>query len=199
MRVIKLGGSLLDFDGLVPALRRWYAAQPAMPSAMIVGGGDMADAVRAAFARHRLDEESAHWLCIRILGVTAELVARLLPEARFVRCLEELQRLSSAELALFDCQRYLRDEASILQTRSPGLAPLPHSWDVTSDSIAARLAVVLGASELVLLKSAAPERFQTLQQAADAGYVDRFFPHAAAGIPCVRAINLRSPDRVFSF
>ena len=30
--------------------------------------------------------------------------------------------------------------------------PLPHSWDITSDSIAAFIAGALGASELILLK-----------------------------------------------
>ncbi len=207
LRVVKLGGSLLDFDGLVPALRSWLAGQPAMASLMVVGGGSLADAVRDACARHPLDDEAAHWLCIRLLGVTAELVARLLPEARLIRRLDELHRdkgvgslcweslpgsqekvanQDSRPLHLVEPESFLRDEEPPL-----GANPLPHTWDVTSDSIAARLAVALGARELVLLKSSLPAD-ASLDEAARSGYVDAYFPRAAQGVPAVRFVNLRA-------
>jgi aspartokinase-like uncharacterized kinase len=68
--------------------------------------------------------------------------------------------------------------------------PLPHSWDVTSDSIAARVAAELQA-ELVLLKSTPPPS-DDLPAAAASGYVDPYFPTAAAGLQSVRFVNLRS-------
>jgi len=183
-RVVKLGGSLLDFDCLAPRLHAWLAAQPPMPGVMLVGGGKLADAIRDAFARHRLGEEAAHWLCIRLLGVTAELVAGLLPEAVLVKRFDELAAERVAErLAVFEPEQFLRDET---------VHPLPHSWDVTSDSIAARLAARLEAGELVLLKSDLPAGRATLQETADAGYVDRYFPIAAAGLARIRCVNLRS-------
>jgi aspartokinase-like uncharacterized kinase len=193
-RVIKLGGSLLDFEGLVPRLRKWLAAQPPMPTAMLVGGGRMADAIRDAYAMHSLGEEAAHWLCIRLLGVTAELVARLLPEATFLRDFDGLLvERDATRPVVFDPERFLREEASLAERSCAGkIAPLPHSWDVTSDSIAARLAAFLRAGELVLLKSRLPDHADTLEHAADAGYVDRYFPTAAAGLPRVRCVNLRS-------
>jgi aspartokinase-like uncharacterized kinase len=191
-RVVKLGGSLLDYDGLVPAVRNWLDAQPPMRTVAVVGGGDMADVVRASFRRHVLSEEAAHWLCIRILGVTAELVAGLLPEARLTRRLEELETMPARGLAIFEPEEFLRNEAEILSRRGMKVPPLPHSWDVTSDSIAARLAALLGAEELVLLKSALPDGILGLQEAAGAGYVDRYFPCAAAGLPRVRFVNLRA-------
>lgn len=145
----------------------------------------MADVVRQAFARHALDEESAHWLCIRVLGVTAELFARLLPEAALVRRFDDLADFDGAAPVVFECEEFLRNE----DARS--LAPLPHSWDVTSDSIAARLAERLSACELALLKSSLPEKSSTLAQAARTGYVDRHFPTAARRLPRVRCVNLR--------
>ncbi|MCA9240540.1 MAG: hypothetical protein KDA37_10085, partial [Planctomycetales bacterium] len=59
-------------------------------------------------------------------------------------------------------------------------------WQVTSDSIAARVAEVLDA-ELVLLKAAPPPdgRRQDLDWLADAGYVDRWFPRASLGLRSV--------------
>jgi aspartokinase-like uncharacterized kinase len=187
-RVVKLGGSLLDFDGLVPRLRAWLAAQTPLANVMLVGGGSLADAIRGAFARHPLGEEAAHWLCIRLLGVTGELVAGLLPEAVLVKRFDELLgERATTRLAVFEPEQFLRDEA---------VDPLPHSWDVTSDSIAARVAARLDAAELVLLKSGRPAGRATLQDAADAGYVDRYFPIAAAGLARIRCVDLRSDDFV---
>lgn len=189
-RVVKLGGSLLDFDGLAPRFREWLCAQPPMQTVMIVGGGAMADVIRDAFARHAIEEEAAHWLCIRILGVTAELVSRLLPESMLVKRFEEIDRPEySGRLVIFEPEQFLRDEARIVEPF--GLETLPHCWDVTSDSIAARLALVLRAEELVLLKSSLPAQSRTLCELANAGYIDRYFPIAANSFPLVRFVNLR--------
>jgi aspartokinase-like uncharacterized kinase len=198
LRVVKLGGSLLDFDGLVPALRSWLAGQPAMASVMLVGGGSLADAIRDACVRHALDDETAHWLCIRLLGVTAALVARLLPESRLNKGVgslcsgglpksqEEVANKDSRPLYLLEPESFLRDEDSRV-----GANTLPHTWEVTSDSIAARLAVVLQARELVLLKSGLPPAAD-LDEAARCGYVDAYFPCVARGVPAVRFVNLRA-------
>lgn len=187
-RVIKLGGSLLDMNGLVPALRCWRAAQRPMSDVMLVGGGDLADVVRRAFARHALSEEAAHWLCIRLLGVTAELVARLLPEGVLVKRFAQLLRpQDEPRLVIFDPERFLREEEPALSPE-----PLPHTWDVTSDSIAARLARCLAADELVLLKSSLPGAVSGVADLVAAGYVDRYFSQAAAGLPAIRCVNLRN-------
>ncbi len=194
-RVIKLGGSLLDCDGLAARVRRWLAQQPNGPNILLAGGGELADVVRRAFAQHRLDEEAAHWLCVRLLGVTAELLARLLPEAAHATRLEELRSARACQPVVFDCEHFLRHD----DARWPD--PLPHTWDVTSDSIAARLAQRLAACELVLLKSRLPDPRWDLAQAAEAGFVDRYFPRAARCLRRIRYVNLRDeafPEIVFA-
>jgi aspartokinase-like uncharacterized kinase len=69
---------------------------------------------------------------------------------------------------------------------------LPHIWEVTSDSLAARAAYLLGAQELVLLKSIAADGL-TLQAAAEAGLVDSYFPKVLARMPelSVRVVCFR--------
>jgi len=67
---------------------------------------------------------------------------------------------------------------------------LPACWNVTSDSIAARLAIVFDAVELVLLKSCLPSETNLAGLAAD-GYVDRFLPTLSNELPPLRAVNLR--------
>ena len=183
-RVIKLGGSLLECEGLVGRFRAWRAAQPGMQETMIVGGGSMADAVRDACARRALGEEDAHWLCIRIMGITAEGVSRWLPEADLATQIDDLP--AGPGLRILQPEPFLRDERP-----QAGRPPLPRCWDATSDSIAARVAEHLGAAELVLLKSSLPRPPHTPQALAAAGYVDRYFPVAAARIPRVRCVNLR--------
>ena len=76
---------------------------------------------------------------------------------------------------------------------------LPACWNATSDSVAARVAVVLGAAELVLLKSVAVPEPCDWVEAGRRGWVD---PHFAAVLgrdvsrPTVRAVNLRTVRQV---
>jgi aspartokinase-like uncharacterized kinase len=199
VRVAKVGGSLFDYEDLVPSLRKWLALQPPLATVLIAGGGPFADAIRAVDARFGLGEEASHWLCVRALGVSARLLAALLPEAKFagegvgslVRRLETVAM--KAALGESDSRPfYVLDPETFLCSEEPLLAnPLPHTWSVTSDSIAARLAEALGAQELVLLKSSFGFAVSDIHAAAEAGFVDAEFPRAAATLQRVRAVNLR--------
>ena len=195
-RVVKLGGSLLDVRGLGQRLRDWLARQEPRATVLIAGGGRMADVVRDADRQHRLGETVSHWLCIRVMTLQAEMLSALLPEAAVCRSLADW-RSTAPGLAILDPWTFLREEEPQLAGQT-----LPASWDVTSDSIAARFAAAIGAAELVLLKSALPQSAllkSTLPQststsaAAAAGYVDRFFPRLAEAAPTIRCVNLRDP------
>jgi aspartokinase-like uncharacterized kinase len=190
LRVVKLGGSLLDLADLVPRLRAWLAAQPACPTILVVGGGAMVDAIRHSSEAHELRDAAAHWQCIRAMGVQAETMIAALPEAELLIGVDAARRfdrkLDGPPLWILEPWHFLRED-----DRQGRLAPLPESWDVTSDSIAARVAELSGAEELVLLKSAPPPN-GTLEELAAAGYVDRFFPQAARGPARVRFVNLRA-------
>lgn len=189
-RVIKLGGSLLDYDGLRSALPRWLAAQTPAANVLVVGGGDLVEDLRRLDRRFHLGEEAAHWLCIRAMGVTARLAAALWPELQFTARWAELVPLceAGAGTVIFDVEHFLLHHDPHL----PGEA-LEHGWTVTSDSIAARVAEVLGAAELALLKSSLPTFSPlTCRAAAATGYVDPFFPRAAHRLSQIRAVDLRS-------
>lgn len=69
---------------------------------------------------------------------------------------------------------------------------LPHSWSVTTDSIAARVAFVHRAERLVLLKSVDIPEDVSWPAAAANGWVDAHFPQIAATLDCpVEAVNFR--------
>jgi hypothetical protein len=66
---------------------------------------------------------------------------------------------------------------------------LPHTWDATSDSLAARVAKIAPAERLILLKSVDPPADW---QSPSAGYVDPLFGATIAGAPLTaEAVNLR--------
>jgi aspartokinase-like uncharacterized kinase len=196
LRIVKLGGSLLDLPGVADRLRLWLAGEPSAATLLVVGGGQLADAIRQAQTVHVLSDAAAHRLCLEVMGVTAALAGELLPEATLVRRPAEIDRAAPG-LQVVDVREFLI-----------AAEPLPESWQVTSDSIAAHLAVSLGADELVLLKSTlakleSPELPASPHALAVHGLVDEFFPlavkpflagvdrHGGSGDARVRLVNLR--------
>jgi 5-(aminomethyl)-3-furanmethanol phosphate kinase len=184
-RVVKLGGSLLELPDLALRLRGWLARQAPMPTLLVVGGGRLADVVRDYDRLYHLGDEAAHWLAVQTMSLHASLLSALLPEAK-------LQSSFSASvptedrLLIFDPEKFLRHEEPRLAGK-----PLARHWGVTSDSIAARLASVCQAHELVLLKSALPSAPGDLAMAAARGYVDGCFAQASRGLPRIRCVNFR--------
>ena len=71
---------------------------------------------------------------------------------------------------------------------------LARTWDTTTDAIAARIAVLLGADELALLKSTSVPPGTTRDEAVRLGLVDAAFPSASRGLNAVVAVNLRDDD-----
>ncbi|HEY2148142.1 MAG TPA: hypothetical protein VGH32_09405, partial [Pirellulales bacterium] len=89
------------------------------------------------------------------------------------------------------------DPKQFLKAIEPTLdgARLPASCDVTSDSIAARIAQVLREDELALLKSCLPaDAASTIELASQSNYVDRGLPRFAGELPRVRFVNFRDAD-----
>ena len=166
-RVVKLGGSLISFDALAAALQAWYAGQPRLRTLFVVGGGAEVDELRERQRRERhVDDREAHWMAIGAMQENARRLAAVLPEG----------------VETVDAWNFM--QADLL-----GPDPLPESWDVTSDSIAARVAERERAQELVLLKSALPADAGNLS-----GYVDEYFAHAARSLPQIRLVDLRDPQ-----
>lgn len=124
--VVKVGGSLYNrVPDLVPFLR-----SSVRPLFVVPGGGPFADAVRDA----GLDDETAHWEAIAAMDEYGSYIAS--------------QGIPASDRLAVPDQTVVLLPARVLRERDP----LPHSWDVTSDTIAAWAASSL-CLDLLLLKS----------------------------------------------
>lgn len=140
--VCKIGGSLGRPEILGPLLKTLEALQSEYRVVVVPGGGTFADTVRTEADIFQLGNTASHWMAVLAMDQYGYLLADLGQATRTARTREEIEEA-------------VRDEAlPILLPSTLLLAtdPLPHSWDVTSDAIAAHVAVRLEAELLVLLK-----------------------------------------------
>ena len=185
--VFKLGGSLLAMPGLAEKLQIALDQCPDKHRLIVIGGGASANVVRDWSRIHQLTDETAHWLAISSLDLNRLFLEKLL-SLRSVSDREEATRRWAIESSplLLNCHRFARDEEA-----NSG-QPLPHDWNVTSDSIAAWTAFRWPADELFLLKSVPMPINLSAQAASDQDLVDPYFPHIAKDLRKISWCNLRA-------
>jgi probable H4MPT-linked C1 transfer pathway protein len=168
--VVKVGGGLLAHDGCLDTVLSVLAdVARDEPLLVVPGGGPFADAARDQDARLGLSDDAAHWMAVLGMDQYAHMVVSRLQGARLVS--------GTAEICAAIHARHLPVLAPYAWLRRDD--PLPHSWQVTSDSIAAWIAGELGAKRLVLVKPPGSE--------SQADLVDGYFERAR-GILAVETI-----------
>jgi aspartokinase-like uncharacterized kinase len=187
-RVVKVGGSLWAQDSPVVLLQSWLRCQPRAHNVLVPGGGEYAEQIRRLDQGHPGTNEAAHWLAIRAMSLLAWTIGQL--DARWTYQDNWHGLCRTITESLEPCT-VVFDPANFLRVCEPGLTGirLPIGWQVTSDSIAARVAGLLGAHELVLLKSSLPSASCALQ-ASQQGFVDPFFPEASRACQSIRCVDL---------
>lgn len=170
--VVKIGGGL----AMIPtAFERVCRAveEAARVECMVVipGGGPFADAVRRFDQEIGLSSTAAHWMAMLAMDQYAFALADRIPGAVVLENPGSVpEALAQGKVVVLAPSRWMRS-ADVL----------PHSWDITSDSIAAFIAGALGASRLILIKPVSE------------GGVDPCFTHTLPeGLP----VSVLSWDRV---
>lgn len=161
--VVKLGGSLLVRDGWAHDVADLLASLSG-PLVIVVGGGPLVDALRAIDRAEPAPTVLMHRLAIECMGHTTRLAAAALG----VPLVAECGAVNRATVVL---------DAPAWLGAAGRLAALPVGWHVTSDSIAAFVAVEHGLP-LLLVKSVPPPHDE-LERLAAAGWLDEWFPTAA--------------------
>ena len=165
--VVKLGGSLLDAPGLPAWLE--VLARAGGQVVVVPGGGPYADAVRSTQARLGFPDTTAHRMALLAMEQYGLALCGLAPG---------LQPAASVQAvaAILEQGRTPVWQAAAMCLQAP---EIPEAWSVTSDSLAAWLAGVLGADALALIKHG-PDGVHAFDPEADRHRVDTAFVGFAA-------------------
>jgi len=163
--VVKLGGSYAAST----EREKWLDAidRCAGEVVLVPGGGPFADAVRAAQREMRFDDRAAHHMALLAMEQYGRALVSLRPRWKLTGSVQEIRAV-------------LADRSvPVWAPASMALAAkdLPGSWELTSDSLAAWLAGILGAGRLLLVKRVAGSQpCVSAAGLAAAGVVDPLFP-----------------------
>jgi aspartokinase-like uncharacterized kinase len=126
--VLKLGGSLMNVAREL-MLRLQMLIDEDYSFLVVPGGGPMANLVRDLFERYRISQEIAHWMAV----LAMEQYGYFLADNTGAKLTREIRRTKDLEVFL-PYHALLKDDSGI-----------EHSWDYTSDSLAALVSSKLDA------------------------------------------------------
>lgn len=175
IRIIKLGGSLLEASAL-PACLEVIECLPGQ-TLIVPGGGVFAEQVRIAQRIWQFGDVAAHRMAILAMQQMALLFNSLKPDFALFETLSDVSALP--RISIWSPQ--------VDELNRAGIAA---SWDVTSDSLAAWLAGQIVTDELVLVKSADVDAAASLVELQAQGIVDVAFSRYAERLRCpITVIN----------
>ena len=139
--VLKVGGSLAEDSASLTSLCQELSVLAKNHRILIVpGGGEFADTVRKFDKTYSLLGMVAHKMAILAMDQYGFFLSDITPNSYVSHSLKEISNSAKGKLPIF--------LASKLMFRED---PMEHSWDVTSDTIAAYIAGLLHAKKLVLV------------------------------------------------
>ncbi|MBE0517474.1 MAG: amino acid kinase [Methanophagales archaeon] len=125
--IIKLGGSLLAKGREIVRFLSDYAEKKAVFVIIIPGGGPFVEVIRELAERQAISDDAAHWMAVLAMHQYGFFLADGESAIPLVERTEEVR--DAGHLCIVLPYKILKADDS-----------LPHTWDVTSDTIAAFIA-----------------------------------------------------------
>jgi len=139
--VLKVGGSLTEDS---PSLKRLCQELSVLAGAyrilIVPGGGKFADTVRKIDKIYGLSNTAAHKMAILAMDQYGLFLSDITPNSMVCSALDEAGNYAKEKTPIFLPSQHMFHED-----------PLEHSWNVTSDTIAAYIADQLDAKKLILV------------------------------------------------
>jgi len=142
--LFKIGGQILEnsknIESTISQLTQLYEENILQKILLIPGGGSYANFIRKIDEELMLGDDLAHWMAVYSMNYNGIELNRKYPK---LECIEELEKFQDAKkkFCIFLPYTYLHKYDT-----------LPHSWDVTSDSIALYIAYKLQLNRCFLIK-----------------------------------------------
>lgn len=185
-RVIKVGGSLLSSPNLPDSLTRWIERQGVAENLVVVGGGELVDAIRKLDQIRPSDPVKTHWRCIELMEMTRSI---------FADWFDWDSIITSRQLETVMANEFSSERPTVVAVKAfydaATKSTVPMDWCTTSDTIAAILALTVEADELVLLKRCELDPRQSIAGLAASGIVDQAIQHLADQVPSIRVEQLK--------
>ena len=142
--IFKIGGKILenfeDLSSTISQLTHLYNKGRIKKIILIPGGGSLANFIRQVYTELQFTEELGHWMGIISMNYNGIELGKKFPELDVIESINRLKKLEKT-LCIFLPYRFLKE-----------MDKLPHSWDVTSDSITLYLAKELEIPHCFLIK-----------------------------------------------
>ena len=142
--IFKIGGTILEnpiyLKNTFTQLHQLVLENFFKAIIIIPGGGSYANFVREIDKELNIGDTIAHWMAIYTMNYNGYIIRQNYPSIILIEKIDDLKTADQA-ISLFLPFKYLKKND-----------PLPHSWDVTSDSITLYIAHKLDLRECFLIK-----------------------------------------------
>jgi len=143
--IFKISGQILDNSknliNTLAQLTQLYEDHIIEKILIIPGGGSLANFVREIYNEFKINDELAHWIAIYSMNFNGKMLKNKFPELESVENFDTFKEEKRNFSIFLPYKEFKRTD------------PLPHSWNVTSDSIALYCAYKLGLKECFLIKA----------------------------------------------
>ena len=142
--IFKIGGKILenfeDLNSTISQLTKLYNNGQIQKIILIPGGGSLANFIRKVYGELKFTEELGHWMGVISMNYNGIELGKKFPDLNTIEDINRLRKLDKG-ICIFLPYQFLKESDN-----------LPHSWDVTSDSITLFLAKELEIPYCVLIK-----------------------------------------------
>ncbi len=142
--VFKIGGKILDNSknliNTIAQLTQLFEDKIVKKLILIPGGGLLANFVRSLYREFKFNDDLAHWIAIYSMDYNGIELKRKFPHLKLFDNYEKLEQ-ENRGMFIFLPYKYLKKNNE-----------LPHTWDVTSDSISLYFTKKLNSKNCFLIK-----------------------------------------------